>query len=120
MSLRKHVAALLAAALAASAGAAAAHRPSVQECREAGEFIRNAALSRDAGMTREAFLDRLHGDLVAVRGHPPAMRWFVQNEDDEAFLVAAVERVFDSPQKSSEHESEMLRGCLARLGAGMT
>lgn len=97
-----------------------AHKPSLQECREAGEFIRNVALSRDAGMTREAFLDKLTGDLMAIRGHPPAMRWFAQDDDDEAFLVAAVENVFDVPVKSTEHESEMQRRCLARMDPRFT
>lgn len=99
---------------------ALAHKPSLQECREAGEFIRNAALAREAGMTREAFLDRLHGDLVAIRAHPPELRWFAQDEDDEAFLVAAVEDVFDAPAKSTEHEADMLRKCLARMDAAFT
>ena len=105
-----------AALLALSATSALAHRPTVRECREAGEFIRNAALSRDAGMPRDAFVERLLGDLVAIRSHPPAMRWFAQDEDDEAFLVDAVEKVFDAPLKSTEHESEMLSSCLARAG----
>jgi len=108
----------LTAALIACAGNVWAHRPSVQECREAGEFIRNAALSRDAGMQREAFMDRLQGDLIAIRSHPPAMRWFAQDEDDEAFLVSAVEGVFDRPASSTEHETEMLRSCLARIERG--
>ncbi len=112
---RTLLAALL-AALALCAAPALAHKPSVRECREVGEFIRNAALSRDAGMPREAFLERLLGDLVAIRSHPPAMRWFAQDEEDEAFLVAAVEKVFDAPLKSTEHESEMLGTCLARAG----
>jgi len=60
---------LLAVALCVCAGQALARKPSVQECREAGEFIRNAALSRDAGM------------------------------------------------KSTEHESDMLQKCLARVDA---
>ncbi|MBS0336863.1 MAG: hypothetical protein JSS40_08655 [Proteobacteria bacterium] len=107
---------LIAAALALAAGSAFAHKPTVQECREAGEFIRNAALARDAGMPREAFLDRLLGDLVAIRAHPPELRWFAQDVDDEVFLVAAVERVFDAPMKSTEHESEMLGSCLVRAG----
>ena len=111
---------LLAAALLVCSASASAHRPTVQECREAGEFIRNAALSRDAGMPREAFLDRLQGDLIAIRGHPPALRWFAQDEDDEAFLVLAVESVFDSPASSTEHETQMLRACLARVERGTT
>ena len=111
---------LCAAALLACAGAACAHRPSVQECREAGEFIRNAALSRDAGVTREAFISRLQGDLIAIRNYSPALRWFAQDEDDEAFLVTAVEGVFDRPASSVEHETDLLRSCLARMEAGTT
>jgi hypothetical protein len=108
--------AIVAMLLALAAGTALAHRPTVRECREAGEFVRNAALSRDSGMAREAFMERMQGDLVAIRNYPPAMRWFAQDEDDEAFLVQAIERVFDSPAKSTEHESEMLGSCLARAG----
>ncbi len=102
------------------AGPALAHKPSLQECREAGEFVRNAALARDAGMRRDDFLGRLEGDLVAIRGYPPALRWFAQDADDEAFLIAAVEVVFDSPMRSSEHESETLRKCLARMDPAFT
>lgn len=97
-----------------------AHKPTLQECREAGEFIRNAALARDAGMRREDFLGRLEGDLAAIRSHPPALRWFAQDEDDEAFLIAAAEAVFDAPMKSTEHEADMLRKCLARMDAAFT
>lgn len=107
-------------ALSLYSACALAHRPSLQECREAGEFIRNAALAREAGMTREAFLDRLHGDLMAIRVHPPELRWFAQDDDDEAFLVAAVEEVFDAPVKSAEHEADLLRKCLARMNAAFT
>ena len=110
----------VAAVLIFCAGSALAHKPSVQECREAGEFIRNAALSRDAGMTRRDFMDRLLGDLMAIRGHPAEMRWFAQDDEDEAFLVAVVESVFDAPGKSTEHESEMLHKCLARMDAKFT
>lgn len=107
---------LAAAALVLATGSALAHKPTVRECREAGEFIRNAALSRDAGMSRQDFLERLLGDLAAIRSHPPAMRWFAQDEDDEAFLIHAVEKVFDAPRKSTEHESDLLERCLARAG----
>ena len=106
---------LLAISLLQCAGTVLAHKPSVQECREAGEFIRNAALSRDNGLNRETFMDQLKGDLMAIRSHPPAMRWFAQDPDDEAFLVEAVEKVFDAPLKSTEHESDTLRMCLVRI-----
>jgi hypothetical protein len=108
------------AVLLSCAGAALAHKPSVQECREAGEFVRNAALARDNGIKRSDFLDRLHGDLMAIRSHPPAMRWFAQDDEDEAFLVSIVEGVFDRPVKSTEHETEMLHKCLARIDARFT
>lgn len=101
-------------------GAACAHRPSVQECREAAEFIRNAALSRDNGMPREAFVGQLNADLIAIRAHPPALRWFVQDLEDEAFLVSQVEYVFSVPGDPVEHEMRMLRSCLARLGASVS
>jgi hypothetical protein len=114
VSLTKTI--LLAAALVLGASQTAlARKPTVQECREAGEFIRNAALSRDNGMKRDAFIDRLQGDLMAIRGHPPSMRWFAQDEEDEAFLISIAESVFDQPKKSTEHETDMLHKCLARV-----
>lgn len=111
---------LLALAFLQCAGTALAHKPSVQECREAGEFIRNAALARDNGLKRDTFMDQLRGDLIAIRSHPPAMRWFAQDSDDEAFLVAVVEKVFDEPAGSTEHESYMLRMCLVRIDPSFT
>lgn len=85
-----------------------------RECREAGDFIRNAALSRDNGMSREAFLNRLQEDFVAIRAFPPALRWFVRNVDDEAFLTAEVEAVFDAPRAAELHRPDFIGRCLAR------
>ena len=45
----------------------AASRPSMNECFEASDFIGNAALSRDSGMSPEAFLGRMEDDFVAIR-----------------------------------------------------
>ena len=59
----------------------------IEECLEAGEFIRNAALSRDNGISREYFMSRLSEDLMAIRAFPPQLRWFVRNELDEALLT---------------------------------
>lgn len=111
---------LLAMAFLQCGGTALAHKPSVQECREAGEFVRNAALARDNGLKREIFMGQLLGDLMAIQSHPPEMRWFAQDSDDEAFLVAVVEKVFDAPAKSTEHESETLRMCLVRIDPSFT
>jgi len=86
----------------------------LRECREAGDFIRNAALSRDNGMSREAFLNRLQEDLVTIRAFPPALRWFVRNVDDEAFLTAEVEAVFDAPRAADLHRPDFIGRCVAR------
>ena len=91
-----------------------AFEPDARECREAGDFIRNAALSRDNGMGRETFLGRLHDDLAVIRSYPPALRWFVHNEADEAFLVAEVQAVYDAPLSAELHRPEFIGRCLAR------
>lgn len=83
-----------------------------EECREAGEFIRNAALSRDNGISRDYFMSRLADDLVAIKAFPPQLRWFVYNEQDEALLTDAVARVFDAPQLPRRHEIEFVDACM--------
>jgi hypothetical protein len=104
---------MLAVALALPASAAA-HPHNAGECREGGDFIRNAALSRDAGYSRAFFLGRLEQDFVAIRAFPPALRWFVLDQDDEKFLRAEVEAVFDAPQSSEEHRASFLQRCIRR------
>jgi hypothetical protein len=115
--------ALLVPLLVASGLAAAGSQPlppraglahDTRECREAGDFIRNAALSRDNGMSREAFLGRLQEDLVAIRDLPESLRWFVRNAGDEAFLVGEVESVFDAPRSPELHRPNFIGRCLAR------
>jgi len=104
--------AILALTLLLSTGAAAQHSPG--ECREGGDFIRNAALSRDGGTTREFFVGRLEEDLLTIRAFPPALRWFVHDADDEVFLRAEVEAVFDSPEPSEQHQAGFVERCLRR------
>lgn len=103
---------IIALTLLLSTGAAAQH--SSGECREGGDFIRNAALSRDSGATREFFVGRLEEDLQTIRAFPPALRWFVHDADDEKFLRAEVEAVFDAPQPSERHRSGFLERCVLR------
>ena len=104
---------VLAATLLCSAGALA-HPHSASECREGGDFIRNAALSRDGGATREFFVGRLEEDLQTIRAFPPALRWFVRDEEDERFLRREVEAVFDAPLASEEHRNGFLQRCFRR------
>jgi len=104
--------------LAAASSAPAPVDPvAARECREAGDFVKNAALSRDAGMTREAFLQRLHDDFAAIRGLPRQLRWFVQSPEDEVFLAGEVERVFDVPDAGQAHRERFISRCLQRLRA---
>lgn len=113
--LARHLA--LAAVLGGLSAAAAAHNLTLRECIEGSDFIKNAALSRDNGVTREAFLDRLEGDLRAIRVYPPQLRWFAQDQEDEALLVEAARNVFDSPRAPETHQSEFMATCVAQVGS---
>jgi hypothetical protein len=95
-----------------TAVAAEPHSPS--ECREGGDFIRNAALSRDSGATREFFVGRLEEDLLTIQAFPASLRWFVHTKDDERFLRAEVEAVFDAPRTGDEHRASFLTRCVER------
>lgn len=84
---------------------------SARDCREGADFIRNAALSRDAGMRAEAFLARLEEDLVVVMAMRPAVRWFVYSEREADLLRVAVASVFRRPNDPQRHASTFLAGC---------
>jgi len=99
-----------------SAEDAAVHSHPFDECREAGEFIRNAALSRDNGISRDYFMSRLAEDLVTIKAFPPQLRWFVYNEQDERLLSDAAARVFDAPQPPRRHEIEFVDECMKSPG----
>lgn len=110
----RRLAAAVAVAVAVVVAAASAHasRKTLEECVEGSDFIANAARSRDNGMTREAFLERLDGDLLAIRAFPPALRWFARDEDDEQMLRRAARDVFDRPQPPARHAGALLAACL--------
>jgi hypothetical protein len=95
-------------------GAAGAHTPSARECREAGEFIKNAALGRDNGLSRRAYMEQLLSDLELIRAVPVEMRWFVQDDEDAVLLVSAAQAVFDEPRSPAEHQGAFLNQCRAR------
>jgi hypothetical protein len=103
---------ILALLLLCSGAYAGVH--SDRDCREGGDFIRNAALSRDSGATREFFVGRLEEDLVTIRAFPPALRWFVYDAEDEKFLRGEVEAVFDAPVSSDEHREGFVLRCSLR------
>ena len=95
-----------------------AHSLTKNECNEGGEFIRNAALARDNGITREFFVNKLVEDLMMIQSYPPSMRWFVQDASDEKFLSEAVFKVFDEPVKAEQHEASFVGACLERVALG--
>jgi hypothetical protein len=96
-------------------GTARAHDWSAQECREVADFLKNAALSRDYGMSADEFLGRMRGDIELVRAFPPDLRWIVADAADEVLLLEAASQVFYVPLEPGLHESEFLDGCLQRF-----
>lgn len=107
------------ALLGAMATAVCAHASvhSLQDCREGADFISNAARARDNGMAREAFISRLEDDFMTIRAFPPALRWFVNDEDDERFLRDAVHRLHDHPLDPAMHGRQFLAACLDRIAS---
>jgi hypothetical protein len=94
-----------------------AHPLTLAECNEGGEFIRNAALARDNGVTREFFVDKLVEDLLVIQSFPPHLRWFVQDSNDEKLLSDAVYKVFDEPMAAEQHESSFIGACIQTAGS---
>ena len=97
---------------------AAAHPLSRQECSEGSDFIKNAALSRENGMDGGTFLTRTIEDLSLIKSFPPSMRWFVQDQNDEDYLLKAVAEVFSSPREPQLHQSSFFGECITRAAAG--
>ncbi len=96
---------------------AMAHPLSPAECSEGGEFIRNAALARDNGITREFFVNKLVEDLVLIQAFPPEVRWFVQDASDEKFLSEAVFSVFDEPMEADQHQASFFGACMQTIAS---
>lgn len=101
-------------ALNLSGPVASAHELSLQECREGADYIRNAAISREHGMSENAFMDIFDNDLAMIKAIPKELRWFVQDDDDAAFLRAALNKVFQQPMAPSEHAMDFAHACVAR------
>jgi hypothetical protein len=95
---------------------ATAHSLSKEECGEGADYIRHAALSRDAGMTEAQFLEVFDNDLVLLMAIPPSLRWFVQDDDDTEFLRAALLDVYRNPKTPDQHAINFANACLVRAG----
>jgi len=95
---------------------ASAHALSKQECSEGTDFIRNAALSRDSGMSEISFMEIFNNDLAMLKSIPASLRWFVQDDDDAEFLRAALHEVFRKPTAPERHAELFGEVCLLRAG----
>ena len=93
----------------------AAGRPTMEECLEGSDFIHNAALSRDAGVVADAFIERMKDDFFAIRAFPSELRWFVHDEGDETFLADQARLVFEETFAPDAHRAHFLLACVARM-----
>lgn len=92
-----------------------AGHPTLSECVEGSDFIGNAALARDAGMTEEKFIERMQQDFTLIRAYRQEMRWFAHDSHDEAFLLGAAREVFEHPDAPEEHRRAFLQACFVRM-----
>lgn len=106
-------------ALCGGALALAAHasQPSLTECLEASDFVGNAALSRDNGVSAEKFMNRMQQDFVLIHAFPQELRWFAHDPDDEVYLLTATRVVFEHPTPPEQHRRTFLESCLERMAA---
>jgi len=116
MSVRPSHRAIFAAVLLLHCTMARAHILRDDECVEASDFIRNAALSRDNGYSEERFVAHMEDDIVTIQAFPKESRWVVQDDDDAAMLIGAVREVFRNPLDAEEHRSRFLLTCRANDG----
>jgi hypothetical protein len=91
-----------------------ASQVSPKECSEGGDFIRNAALARENGISKASFIARLQDDIQTIQAFPRELRWFVQDEDDAEFLIDAATDVFEVPRDPDVHGRKFTQECLAR------
>ena len=95
-----------------------AHVPSMEECAQGSDFIRNAALARDEGMPERQFVAQFQADVQALQRLPAELRWFVQDKDDEAFLLSAVQEVFRKPRPAAVHQAQFAVACVRLIEDG--
>jgi hypothetical protein len=110
---------MLASVFVTSFGAAlpaSAFEVEVAECKEGADFIRNAALARENGMSKEQFVTRLDEDLQLIQAVPVELRWFAHSDDEARFLRDAVQDVYDAPLSPAAHGLAFAKACLVAAG----
>lgn len=96
---------------------ATAHSPTKEECAEGSDFIKNAALSRENGMDATTFITKLLDDFVLIKSFPVELRWFIQDPQDEEFLLKAATDVFEHPKEPDVHQRNFLGECIIRTSS---
>lgn len=89
-----------------------AHALSMNECSEGSDYLRNAALARDEGMPEREFVAQFQIDVQALQRLPAELRWFVQDKEDEAFPLSAVQDVFQKPRSAPVHQAQFAVACV--------
>jgi hypothetical protein len=97
-----------------------AHQLTVGECKEASDFIKNAAIARDNGVVEESFMSRISDDIEVIRSFPQQLRWFVQDDDDARFLLSAAANVFKHPKAARAHQADFFNNCMSNAKASDT
>jgi hypothetical protein len=115
MKLAARIAAAVAVYGCVFAHASFAGHPSLTECLEASDFVGNAALSRENGVSAQKFIERMQQDFTLIHAFPQELRWFVHDADDESYLLGAARDVFDRPAPPEEHRRAFLESCFARM-----
>jgi hypothetical protein len=92
-----------------------ASHPSLTECLEGSDFVGNAALSRENGISEQKFMERMQQDFTLIHVYPQELRWFVHDLDDESYLLGAARDVFEHPAPPEEHRRTFLESCFARM-----
>ena len=92
-----------------------ASHPSLTECLEGSDFVGNAAVSRENGVSAQKFIERMQQDFTLIHAFPQELRWFVHDLDDELYLLGATRDVFERPEPPEEHRRAFLESCFARM-----
>ena len=86
--------------------------PTQQECREASDFIKHAAMSRDNGYSQKKLVQRFDDDVLILSGMDPQKRWFIRSPGATRFLRAALVETFEAPRQPKDQAARFLQSCM--------
>lgn len=86
--------------------------PTEQECREASDFIKHAAMSRDNGYSQKKLVQRFDDDVLILSGMDPQKRWFIRSPGATRFLRAALVEAFEAPRQPKDQAARFFKSCM--------